>query len=268
FELIDHPTVIEDWVQDGLFRPIVVKDRYLSTIWEGFVDSITINHAGLSITHGPVTTIANRVFAIYSGVDTSVYPPQIGVRKKTPTFNNSASQAEWGIWPEILSLAGVSDANADQLVEFYLQEHGNPEINSNFAFGNQEISLSVHCIGWYHTLKYPFNYTTNSGTVTISERIAQILAANPNNSWISSDLTRIANNTTAVPQFEDDDQLALEHLRGLTAMGDGNFVRYPFGIYEDRHAVSQPASEEIDYATELADTLQQIFDNAGAAVPP
>jgi hypothetical protein len=268
FELVDNQSVLEDWLQNGLFRPIVARDSYLEIIWEGFVDSITVNQAGLAVTSGPVTTIANRVFAIYSGVDTSVYPPQIGVRKKTPTFNNTTSQADWGIWHEVLSLAGVTDSNADQLVGMYLDEHGHPEMSGNFSFSNQEISLTINCTGWQRTLNYPFNFTTNSGTVSITTRIQQVLNANINTGWISTDYGRIATNATLVPQFEEDDQLALEHLRGLAAMGDENNLRHLFGIYENRQAVYGPVSEQVDYTIELGDPRRQILDSAGAIVPP
>lgn len=268
FELQDHLSDLEDWIQNGLFRPIVVRDNYLTTIWEGFVDSITINQAGLSVTHGPVTQIANRIFAIYSGVDTSVYPPQIGVRKKTPTVNGTLSQADWGIWPKILSLAGVSDANADQLVSMFLQEHDHPEINSNFSFSGAEVSLTINCQGWMNTLVYPFNFTSASSTVGLTTRITQVLNANPNSGWISADYTGLASNTTAVPQYENDDQLAKEHLRGLTAMGDASLVRYIFGIYEDRKAHYGPVSDQIDYTLELGDPKRQVFDSSGSLVAP
>lgn len=268
FEISDHQHVMEDWVLNGLFRSIVVKDTYLTPVWEGFVDSITINQAGLSVTHGPVTRIANKVFAIYSGVDTSVYPPQIGVRKKTPTFTELASQEEWGIWPEVLSLAGVSDSNADQLVDLYLSEHGHPEIGSNFSFSSESMSLTINLVGWYQTLKYPFNYTSNSGTVPIYTRIQQVLAANPNSGWISTDYSRIMANITQVPQYENDDQLGMEHIKGLTAMGDEHTQRHMFGVYENRQAVYDHVSEQIDYTIELRDAKQQIYDAGGSLIAP
>lgn len=267
FSLSESQVALEDWIQHGLFRPIIVHDSSLDPVWEGFIDSITVNQAGLSITIGPVTRLANRVFAVYSGVDTSVYPPQIGVRKKTPTFNNTQSQADWGIWPEILSLAGVTDANADQLVSLYLQEHNNPEVSSNFSFSNEEISLSVSCAGWYKTLTYPFNYTAASGNISISNRIQQVLAANPNN-WLSTDYSAISANTTTIPLYENDDQLAMEHIKGVTAMGDEHVERHMFGIYKGRQAVYDHVSSEIDYTIELADPLRQILDSGGSVVSP
>lgn len=268
FSLSENKNMMEDWILNGLFRPIVVFDNYLDSIWEGFVDSITINQAGLSITHGPVTEISNRVFAIYSGVDTSVYPPQIGVRKRTPTFEGTISQADWGIWWKIVSLAGVTDANADQLVGMYMAEHGHPEKNSNFSFSNEDISLSINCSGWYQTLNYPFNHTDSSDTTDLSDRIQEILAAHPNSGWISSDYGLITPNTIQIPTYESDDQLAIEHLRGLSAMGDASSLRQIFGIYENRQAVYGPVSEQIDYTIELGDPRRQVIDSAGAVVPP
>lgn len=268
FELSESMSVMEDWILNGLFRPIIVRDNSLSVIWEGFVNSITINQAGLSVTHGPVTSIANRVKAVYSGVDTSVYPPQIGVRKVTPAFNSTISQEEWGIWWEIISLAGVTDANADQLVSLYLQEHGHAEVNSSFSFSNEEISLTINCVGWNQTLNYPFNFTTNSGTVAISSRIEQVLDGHPNTGWISSDYSKIELNATLVPQYENDDQIALEHIRGLTVMGDDSLRRRLFGIYEGRQAVYSPVSDIIDYTIELGDSRRLIFDSGGSPIAP
>lgn len=269
FTVIAPASVLDDWVLNGIGRTIVMTDNALEIVWEGFVDSITINQAGLSVTHGPLTNVTNRVFAVYSGVDTSVYPPEIGVRKKTPTVNNTKSQADWGIWPTILSLAGVTDANADQLISQYLSEHSEPEMgNSNFSFGRSDLSITVNCLGWIHTLKYPYNYTALSGTIFISTRIKEILLAQPNVDWVSPVHTKIDLNETLVPRYENDDQLAMELIKGYTAMGDEDNNRHNFGIYENRQPVYGMASQQIDYDIQLADPKQQILDTAGAIVSP
>lgn len=268
FDLVDSQNVLDDWVLNGLGRPIIAYDDALVPMWEGFVDSITVNQSGLSVTYGPLTSVANKVFAIYSGVDTSVYPPEIGVRKKTPTFQNLVSQAEWGIWPEILSLAGVTDNNADQLVSMYLQEHDDPETSSQFSFSSGKNSLSIDCIGWYRTLIYPYNYTVNTtATIAISTRIQEILTAQVNTSWISTDYSKITANATTVPRYENDDQLALEQLRGLSAMGDVSNNRHIFGIYEGRKAFYEPASVVKDYEIKINESEYLIVDSGGAAVP-
>lgn len=267
FSISDSKEAMEDWLQNGLFRPIQVHDNNLELIWEGFVNNITLNQAGLSISNGPVTSIANRVYAIYSGVDVSVYPPEIGVRKKTPTFDNTLSQDEWGIWFEILSLAGVTDSNADQLIEMYLTEHNQPDSNGNFSFSGGDISLSMECLGWSKTLNYPVNITDSSGLVDISTRIQEIILAQPND-WISDNFTEISDNTSTVPYYENDDQLALEQIRGLVAMGDADYNRHLFGVYENRQATYAPHSDQIDYVIELSDPRQLVKNAAGAVIDP
>jgi hypothetical protein len=268
FDIVATQTVLNDWILNGLFRPVIVTDDSLSVVWEGFVDSITINQGGLNVTQGPVTSIANRVFAIYSGVDVSVYPPVIGVRKKTPTVNSLDSQATWGIWPEIISLAGVSDSNADLLVSMWLQEHKDFDKDSNFSFNQGGLSITVKCSGWYQTLKYPYNYILNTGgTIDLSERLKAIITAQPNSGWISTDYSRITPNTVPAVKYVNDDRLAIEYIRGLTAMGDASNNRYYFGIYEGRQAVYEAVSTQIDYYAQLSDPQQQILDPTGAVVP-
>lgn len=267
FDLIENAASIQDWVSNGLGRPIVARDETLTTMWEGFVDSITLTQGGLSVTYGPLTAIANRVYAIYSGVDTSVYPPIIGVRKKTPTINDTVSQSVWGIWPFILSMAGVTDANADRLLDMYMQEHSQPEVSSAFSFGGGDVKVTVQCKGWQHTLKYPFTDTSASGTIAISTRIKAILLAQLNSGWISTNYSRIQDNTTLVKFYEEDDRPAIEHIRGLTAMGDDSNNRWLFGIYEDRQATYAPVSTKIDYRMNLSDPRSGILDSSDASVP-
>jgi hypothetical protein len=265
---MESDAVIEDWVSNGLGRGIVVRDDTLSPIWEGFVNSISVKQAGLSVEYGPVTGIANRVKATYSGVDTSVYPPVIGVRKQTPTINDLVSQADWGIWPTVLSLAGVTDSNADLLISMYLSEHSQPEITNDFSFGSADISLTVSCLGWQHSLVYPYRYTAATGTTSVYNKLQQILNAQVNPGWIVADYSRFDLNAEAVPQYDTDDRQALELIRGLTAMGDTSNNRYLFGVYEDRIPRYERVVEEVNYEVRLRDSMQRIYDTAGAVVPP
>ena len=268
FSIVESESVIEDWVMNGLGRGIVVYDETLFPVWEGFVNQISVKQAGLSLEIGPVLGIANRVKATYSGVDTSVYPPIIGVRKQTPTINDVVSQAEWGIWPTVLSLAGVTDSNADLLISMYLTEHAQPELTSDFSFGSAEVSMAVSCVGWKETLVYPYRYTATSGTTFVSTKIGQILDAQVNPGWIVADYSRFDFNPELVPQYDTDDRQALELIRGLAAMGDLSNNRYLFGVYEDRKPRYEKVLEEITYEIRLRDSNQRILDMAGAPVPP
>lgn len=268
FDLVESPQVVEDWVTNGLGRGIIVYDDAMVPIWEGFVNHITVTQAGLQVEYGPMVDVANRVKATYSGVDTSVYPPVIGVRKQTPTINDVASQAVWGIWPTVLSLAGVTDANADLLIAMYLAEHDSPELSSNFSFTTGSIALTISCVGWQHSLVYPYRYTLATGTTTVSNKIMQVLDAQVNPGWIVANYANFDTNNELVPQYDTDDRQALELIRGLTAMGDSLNTRYYFGVYEGRIPFYQKSVEEISYEIRLNDSRQRILDSSGAVVPP
>jgi hypothetical protein len=258
--------VLQDWYEDGLGRVIQSYDDALQPMWEGFVNQVTIRQAGLELTRGPLVNVANRLFAIYSSIDTSTTPPTPGIRKTTGVVNHLESQARYGIWPKVLSLAGVTDPNAEQLRDTHLAEYAKPETRSSFAPSGEEITLSVECLGFVHALSYPYNQTSNSGTTTLSTKLQAILAADPNG-WISSDMSHIATNTLAVGQWENDNHLALGLVKGLTALGDANDNRHLFGIYEERQAVYGPAPTDWEYEMRLSDPRQAIFNRTGGEVP-
>lgn len=270
FTLMDNQVSLDDWAIDGLGRKIIAHDETLSPMWEGFVDSVTVNNNGLTKTYGPVSDIANRIFSIYSGVDVSVFPPIIGVRKRSPTFNDTLSQQKWGILPYILSLAGVSDANADLLVTMYMKEHSHAEKNTTFAFGGSgNGSVQVKCLGWFNTLKYPYNYLVpGSGTVPLTTRLQQIILAQPNSEWVATDFAHMQANTVPVIAYQNDDQLAVEQIRGYTAMGDQSNNRWLFGVYEDRKPYHYPVVNQIDYLIHLKDSRWIVYDANHAVVPP
>ncbi len=51
-------------------------------------------------------------------------------------------------------------------------------------------------------------------------------------------------------------------------MGDASLIRYMFGIYEDRKAVYEPVSSQIDYTLQLGDPKKQLFDSGGSLIAP
>lgn len=262
-----NATEIEEWLEEGIGRTIEVYDDATSRVWEGFVNRLSLRSGGLEVTRGPLIDVANRLFAIYSTIDTSTTPPTPGERKITATVNDTASQGRYGIWPKVLSLAGATDASADQLRDTYLAEHKDPETTSNFAPPGSEPTLSLDCLGYVYALGYPYNQTAATGTVDVDAKMRAILAADPNG-WISTDYGRIAANTLAISQWENDNLTASALLKGLTAMGDAADNRYLFGIYEGRRAEYRRVSSTIDYTMELRDPSGAIRDAAGGEVSP
>lgn len=266
FRLSEHAAVLGDWYENGLGRDIRSYDENLQLMWEGFVNQVTVRQAGYEITRGPLVNVQNRLQAIYSQIDTSTTPPTPGLRRKTGVVNHLESQARYGIWPRVLSLAGVTDPNAEQLRDSHLAQYAKPETRRVYLAQSNATTLTVDCLGYMHTLNYPYNQTSVTGTIELSAKLAAVLAANPNG-WISSDLSRVVRNTLAVSAWENDDNLALGLIRGLTAMGDANDRRHLFGIYEERQAVYGPVPTDWTYEIRLGDPRRVVRNRAGGEVP-
>lgn len=266
--IVDTMPILQEWYENGLGRGIIAFDDKLQRVWEGFVNSVTLQQAGLRIQRGPLLNVANRIKAVYSSIDTSTTPPTLGVRKSTAWSDNLASQARYGIWPKVVSLAGVTDSNAASLRDTHLAQYSEVETNSQFSTsGGDAISLQIECLGYFHTLTYPYNYTAAGGVTDLSIHLKRILAAAPNG-WLSADMSKIANNTLQVSQWENDDKQASGLIKGLTAMGDAAANRYLFGIYEGRQAQYGAVPTDWAYEIRLNNQRQTIFNRSGGEVEP
>jgi hypothetical protein len=93
----ERQDVIEDWLQAGLGRHIVVNNEALEVSFVGFLNTINANLGPLTYKLGPLTDIGNRVRVVYSTVDNSVTPPVVGVRTTTADADDTDSQALYGI---------------------------------------------------------------------------------------------------------------------------------------------------------------------------
>lgn len=266
FELVDTLSVLEEWFEEGLGRGIVAFDNQLQVMWQGFVNQVTIRQAGFELSRGPLVNVVNQLLAVYSSIDTSTTPPTPGIRRRTAQTENTVSQDRYGVWPKVLSLAGVTDDNARQLRDSHLAEYSRPETRGDDAPGSGAPALGVQCLGYMHALNYPYNHKTG-GEIDLSAKIRAILAADPNG-WLSTDYGRIAPNSVPVSRWENDDKLALGLIKGLTAMGDADDNRHLFGIYEDRQAVYGPAPTDWTYERRLSDPRQIWRNRSGGEVAP
>lgn len=265
--LADDQAGLEEWLEEGLGRGVTAYDDAGVVMWDGFVNRVTLRLAGLEIRRGPLTEIVNRVHAVYSTIDTSTTPPTPGIRASTAQAQDLDSQARYGVWPQVLSLAGVTPDNAEQLRDTYMAEHARPATSSNYSPADQTPEAEIELRGWAHSLAYPYNQTGVSGEIDLDGKLRMILDAQPNG-WVSDDYGQIAANTLQVGAWENDDVTALALLKGLTAMGDADAARYGFGVYEGRRAVYAPIGETAEYAIQLSDPARTIYDQAGAEIYP
>lgn len=246
---------IEDWLARGLGRHIEVFNFALVKVWEGFVNELSINLGPLSVIHGPLLEVGNRVSLYYSTVDTSTNPPTVGIRDVVGPYNDATSQAVYGIIPKILSTGGSDATRGAILAQSYLAEHDLPETGK--TFNNQSASqpsITVRCRGYRDWLNYPYNSTT-TGLQNASTKITSILAATPNSTWLIYGTTNIDTNTVQVKAWENDNNIAWNLIKGITAKGGTSYERWLFGVYNNREVYYQAAPTTLEYIQRLTEPL-------------
>jgi len=269
FTVRDRLDKAEDWIDDGLGWHVETYNPGLARIWEGFVNKVTLNVGGFQIVRGPLVDIANRVSLIYSTVDTSILPPAIGMRVREGPQNDTDSQALYGIIEKVLSAGGIPAGNADDILTTYITEYALPETSKSLSTDRQsEPVVTVECLGYVHWLRlYTYAQTANTGTQNLSAKIEDILDADPNSLFASTNAD-ITANTLAVKQFENNDRTAWALIKSLTAKGDAAGDRYLFGVYNNRRVEYDVIPTDIEYQQHLTSQAQKITTLAGAEVKP
>lgn len=261
---------IDWWLQNGLGLHVEIYDEQTGVVWEGFVDRLSGNVGSLSFSLGPLTDIANRVRLVYSTiyVDADTGETVLGERERTDWANDTDSQARWAIIPKILSSAGSTADNAEDMRDRFLAERAWPRSMSR-RWSSQtpgQSSVTVECLGYVHFLNYPY-YSTTTGTQGLSVKLAAILTYNPNSSWLTFDTRHLDTNTgIVVPAYEQKDRIALTLIKDIVARGDSNYNRWLFGVYENRRVYYQQAPDTIGYYQRLSDGNVRVDTQSGGSV--
>lgn len=260
---------LEGWIERGLGRRIIAYDPELLVVWDGFVNAVNLNLGGLTYKLGPLLSIANYAYAVYSTVDTSVSPPAVGVRAVTAVQQSAASVAKYGRIEKVLSMGGATAANAAQLVLTYLNENAWPEATQTVTPGaGNAPAVSLELCGhtrWLET--YHYN-TTGTGTTTSRARIIAAMGASPSITF-STDYGEMDANATAIPTEDASDKTAWDAIKAAVAPGDpADNARYTFGIYDNLKARYKKMPTEVEYVYHLAGGSQEIETPTGARVRP
>lgn len=260
---------VEGWLETGLGRHLEIFNPSQGMIHECFVNMIELTIGPLVVRYGPLLDVINRLEIVYSAIDTSVDPPIMGNRVKTAVGNNVASQTLYGIIQSVKSASGMTDANAIELRDSYLQGHKDPKTTKEAStMGGERPIAILHCLGYGHWLSaYTYLQNAAGGDIAINTKIQNVLTFEPNG-FFSADYSRIIANAWQVPQWEDEDRKALSIIKSLVALGDINDNRYIFGIYEGRRAVYQQAPDVIEYLQYVGHHDQWMETIEGTSVQP
>jgi hypothetical protein len=266
---------IEDWLEWGIGRHIVVYDGEQQICFEGFVDRVTAALGPATITRGPLTEISNRVWGVYAEVtNPAANPPTVGARTITVATQDNVSIAKYGIFETVLSLGTCETTTANQIQASYLVEHAEPDTSHDIG-DFQGPSVTIDLKGYYSILDaIIYNQTVNSGYQAVSDtagKIQDVLTlARSINSWcVSADYSRLAYNGLLTLKYENDDMKCSSVIKDLVTLGDVNEHRYAFGFYENRVPRYWDAtSQEFQYQLYVFSEGKKMLDSGNKYVYP
>lgn len=279
FTLTGDMDYLRGWFRAGLVRDVIWRSPNGRTIWNGYVRSMQLREGGLSRSKS-IAPMANRIYYVYSSLDTTTNPPTVD-EQKTITVNNTTSQDSYGIKTATVSGGQISDTAAAIEADTILTEASRIKIDEVMTFGRgQPPSLSVRCVGYAHMMDW-FNYSQvgKSGDDDISTIIGLVLVADPN-SVISTSGTNIDENTTQAETYYNGDRPAWRVIRDLTMRGGAANNRWIAGVYGGRGLVYKQAetidtrwnpltaNKHLTYQKNPADPGDRIFDEAGREIEP
>lgn len=260
--------LVRDFVENGVGREMIIYDKNIWPVWEGFVNSVSMELGGVSITVGPFTDIANRVRVSYQTRRWNTNPPIGGNQRATGYAEDLASQNEFGTRTKELSGGEGTQAAMEGMRDTFLADNAWPKSSLQLqAFGNADIlNLTIDLLGFYHTLDATYE-DVSTGESDLDALILAILQAAPDNIF-DTVLAWLQGNTTQVPINSQDEELnrLLDLLRDLLNRGDANDKRYSFGVYEDRQITYREVPSFIEYTyTEESGVFR---NRVGAEVHP
>ena len=244
---------IERWVSEGLARHIEVYSHKGILVYEGFVDTIEANAAGLSLVIGPVLEVDNRVSVMYTPIIDPTADPQIlGTLTETTIVDDEDSQNMYGILERVLSGGNMVDDgvtnDAEYARDLYIAENCYPRTTNDLTVGGDtDVSLVLNCRGYYHVLgKYVYNDGVYNYSVQCSTKLRNVLAADPNG-WFSTDYSLIDDNLALTNGLENQNKTALDVIKDILNLGDGLDNRWCFGIYGGLKPVYAAVPSDVAY---------------------
>ena len=258
--------VIEEWIDDGLGRHIEVYDHAGVMIWEGFVNSIKANTGTLTMSIGPLLKINNRVLGTYTRIlDDTVVPAILGSSTETLIAEDLDSQNKYGILEGVVSIGTVLEDFANDIRDTFLNDTKDPYVDKNLNLSRGDIRITIECVGYYKFFeKYIYNDNDELFT-TVSDKLEQIILADPNGIF-STSFQKIETNNLLDVEQETKNAMAMGVIKKIVNAGDVNGNRFLFGVYENRVVKYNSIPNEIEYKSTIDESI--IRNNVGSEILP
>jgi len=277
FVLRGSPETLRAWFRAGLARDVTWTAPDGRQAWQGYINRMSLT-IGASRRTRSLGDLANRIYYVYTALDTSTTPPTAGAQT-TITQNDTDSQTQFGVKTTTISggektaTAATTDTAAILADSAQIWEDGSDKLR-----GGGDPQLQVDLLGYAWMLDW-FNYSNASGgTIDRDALIKLIIAADPN-SILSTDLTRIDANTEEVEQYRDGSRSGWSLTQEVGQAG-ANSARWVAGVYENRKMIYKQSEGVDSTGAELTankhsiitrsiyDVGERFFDRAGRELQP
>jgi len=222
----------------GLGRDVKMINEYGGISWEGFVNSITMD-TGTAKVSNSLNDMANSVWTRYT-------PVGGGAVTRGTVFQNTVSQARFGVKERPISGGEIDSAVADQLAENFLDLMfwPTPTLQSVNLAGQLLVTpkVSISCHGYFRTLEWrTYNQVAVPGEINASDLVEDIIVASGD--FVNT--TTYDANSTQVTQELDADRKAGDQVSSIADLGDGLGNVWIVGIEEDRHFYYKQAAPAV-----------------------
>jgi hypothetical protein len=272
FSVRGSPEYLRAWFRAGLARDITITATDGRQAWQGYINGLSLT-IGASRRVRSLNALANRIYYVYTALDTATTPPTAGAQT-TITQNDTTSQANYGIKTttvsggERTSSAATTDTAATLADAARIWEDGSDRFR-----GGGDPELRFDLLGYAHMLDW-FNYSNAGGGTIDRDALIKLIVADDPNSILSTDMTRVDANTEEVEQYREGSRSAWSMIQEVGQAG-ANSARWVAGVYENRKLTYKQAEGLDSTGDELTankhsvitrslyDAGERFFDRAG-----
>lgn len=263
--------IIDEWLDEGLGRFIVIRNPALEVIWEGEVNAVEATMSSLTVTRGPLHDITNRASVAYTRViDANSDPPVLGNQAVTTIVENDRSQELYGVLESVLSGGTVETDTAEQMRDTYLAENHRPQTSERLSIGQpQQPQVTLRCLGYVHRFKKYIIAFTTTGTTDIQSKITDVLNACPNGLMSTPGWDEIGYNAWLVVLYDYENRTAWDVIQEMLDVGDVNDDRWTFGVYQGHKSrYEMPMDDETAYSHRIDQRGQFLETQSHGLVEP
>lgn len=216
-------------------------------VWQGFVNSVSVNAGIASFTIGPLMDVRNNLSVVYQTTRYNTIPPIGGQQRRLPALLDEGSSERYGIIGYELSGGTGDSVGALALQQTHLDENKTPRVQQSLSIGSvstSAVSVNLQCLGYVHLLdKFIYNINV-AGYQTTREKIQAVLDAEPNG--LFSNMIFSGSNLVDVPVVESG-ATGWAVIKSAVSVGDELANRYIFGVRENLNAYYQVVGTDYTY---------------------